>query len=251
MASCIYCGNRANSQEHVYPAWMIEALSRDTRGLRLPTRAQVRKDGVLIRQMMGKVTPRKTVEFTTKVCAECNNGWMNRVGERARPFVEKMMAGLPTELTTEAQAAVDTFMTMTTITRYSAEHRAYVNHEWTRRLRETEAPLPDWMVWVGRYEGVEPLYANLHDVSVVAKDGTTILDHGVFSTLVAGYLVVQVFHVADGRIVDHPEVPLILVGPPRSDAVKWPPRNAFTDETLALLADRFIGTLARFETTAR
>lgn len=222
---------------------MIEALSRDPRGLQLPIVSTVWRNGTAIRHIRGKVSPRKTVEVTTKVCHACNTGWMNRVGTRARRYIESMMRDDETELPPEAQAGIAAFMTMTGITTFATHHRAFVKREWTDAIRTTETALPEWYVWVGRYLGRQPLLAFMHDISFVDMRGMTVVDHGVVATLVVGYVALQVLHCRGLRIDDHPGVPLLRVGPPGGAVLRWPPSEHLTDETIEPFADRFIGNV--------
>jgi hypothetical protein len=245
MPTCIYCGSQAGSREHIYPSWLVEALARDPRGLDLPAPMRIWRDGVQIRVLQGKVRPRKTFEFTTKVCKACNSGWMNRIDDRVRPHLEPMIAGRQTALAPAAQAAVAAWMTKVTITRFAAEHRPFVKPAWTAQLRTTETALPDWHVCVGKYVGAQPLWGSMHDLSLFDSDGVTVIDRGVIATLLVGYVALQVFHLSGLSVQEHPAVPMLRIGPATERELKWPPPDHFTDETLPAFADRFVRGLNR------
>ena len=84
---CLVCGtaltgNRA--REHVFPRWLIDELH--LRGIRI-TPVHQSADGVPI--SMREHTLEELVEG--RVCAECNNGWMNQLEQSARPVLESLM----------------------------------------------------------------------------------------------------------------------------------------------------------------
>jgi hypothetical protein len=244
--TCIYCGAPAGSREHIYPSWLVEALARDPRGLDLPAPMKIWRDGVLIRTVTGRVRPKKTFEFTTKVCKTCNSGWMNRIDDRVRPHFEPMIAGRQTVLPPSAQAALAAWMTKVTITRFAAEHRQYVKPGWTEQLRTTETALPDWHVFVGKYVGAQPLWGSNHDLALLDSDGVTVRDRGVTATLLVGYVALQVFHLSGLSVQEHPAVPLLRVGPPTDGELTWPvPPGHLTDELLPAFADRYVRSLRR------
>src|ERR1017187_2950463 len=114
----MYCGERAGSTEHIFPSWMMELLATDPRGFPQPIRMTLEDQGSgeVVRRTVGKVKPKLTVEFTTKVCSTCNNGWMNRIDEATRPHFDAIIAGRPTPLDASAQASLAAWVTKTTLT---------------------------------------------------------------------------------------------------------------------------------------
>lgn len=109
--TCIFCGGRAGSAEHIFPNWInqifpvsvvgqpeavLGTLARD----REPTERRWKATGV-------------ATQTTKEVCHECNTGWMSRLETKAKPLLVPMMTGRPTALTLDEQITVATWVTKT------------------------------------------------------------------------------------------------------------------------------------------
>jgi len=248
---CVYCTKRrAGSEEHIFATWLVEMISRDPRGFPAPTLLKIGLRDGRTREIKGKMRKGKpTIEFTTRrVCHTCNNEWMNRVDERARPIIEPMIQGSNVVLDRKAQEALAAWACKTAVSaRYVLDDP--VRKEWTDHLHNNESAIPGWYIWIGWYEGRLPFSASLHDVSVVPVDApggkpgdTPIAEHGVGMTLVVGYLVVQLLAV-DGMTGHHDigYIPLLPIWPSSGLGLIWPPAHHFDDESLPVLESRVGG----------
>jgi hypothetical protein len=80
--SCIFCGNIANSHEHLLPEWLQSILPSD-------------EPAIHYREVGGVKTSWEKKPFTETtriVCHECNTGWMGRLEEFAKPILTPAVA---------------------------------------------------------------------------------------------------------------------------------------------------------------
>jgi hypothetical protein len=251
MAKCIYCKNRADSNEHIVATRFIALLAQDPRGLRLPIRLYVPLADGSKRTITGKKNRRgkHTLEYITRVCEDCNNTWMNQVDDRAWPFVSEMIQDHAVTLDAVAAEAVALWFMKVAVTARSAPFpRMDIDEAWTDWLHTNQSPIPNWYVWVGRYVGSAPWRYKPHDVRVEQGPGSGPLppgvgaDHGVYATMAIGYLVVQVFGAGPNGAIVGPTEPLLPQIWPWSNIndVTWPPPVHVDDIGLPLLEDRLL-----------
>ena len=142
---CIYCGNPADSNEHVIATRFIELLSRDPRGLAIPVSLTVTLPGGVARKIGGKRTKhgQPTLEFTTRVCEKCNNEWMNDIDTAAWPYVSEMIQGHKLPLDDAARKAVATWFMKVAVTARSVPHvNQPLEQTWTKWLLQNQSPVP-------------------------------------------------------------------------------------------------------------
>ncbi len=133
--TCCFCGGGNLSGEHIWPDWASDILprsaGRDYVSLNRvwggePTIASVkRKQGAIIS------------DKANVVCVTCNNEWMSRLEEAAKPLVRSMILGRETKLSA-ANAAVLTrwaTMKMMVIDRHRSTEHVFKSSE-MRRFRD-------------------------------------------------------------------------------------------------------------------
>jgi hypothetical protein len=79
---CIFCGDTANSREHLLPEWLQNVLPSD-------------EIGVVSRDVGGVKTSwakKRFSEKTRRVCSDCNEGWMSRLEGVAKPVLAPAIA---------------------------------------------------------------------------------------------------------------------------------------------------------------
>jgi hypothetical protein len=94
------------SKEHLWPEWMAPFIPKGANDIHRETWdtydvvTPVRPTQITDRQ--GHVTTKKL----KKVCISCNNGWMSRIEDHAKPYLLPMMYGQGINLDVRAQKAV-------------------------------------------------------------------------------------------------------------------------------------------------
>jgi hypothetical protein len=249
--TCIYCGRRADSDEHIVATRFIDVLARDPRGLPSPVLTVTNASGQ--RRLGGSQSgPQNTLEYTTRVCRDCNNGWMNDVDTAAFPYVSAMIAGTPVSFDGPARAAVATWFSKVALTARTAPLDLLpIDAAWTSWIYTNQTPPPGWHIWVGRYIGAQPWWYSSHDVRVERGPGSAPLPpglatpNGVLATMVIGYLILQVFGTTStGELVSPDrDRDLPLIWPLDAGAiVPWPPPGHIDDQGLPLWASRLLAT---------
>ncbi|HEX2095801.1 MAG TPA: hypothetical protein VHF50_00345 [Solirubrobacterales bacterium] len=74
---CIFCGDTANSREHLLPRWLEKLFPAD-------------EPAVAFRQVGGVKRSWETKRFsetTKRVCSGCNHGWLSQLEEVAKPIL--------------------------------------------------------------------------------------------------------------------------------------------------------------------
>jgi hypothetical protein len=218
--SCVFCGNPANSREHVWPQWVsrhfaapfkLVDLSRD-----IPPRSMDTLDAQVRR-----------------VCQGCNGGWMSQLEAQAKPLLEPMFDGNPVTLEPDVQAvlAAWTVKTLMMLDLWGAYPEAFspAHHQ---QLRSGTPPsdaavllafvdTPTWhpFYWYG-VEGEES--AELHRL-----------------TMNVGRFVGQVRLLRAGAAVQYGSVAkrlTVQVWPLGTDPVDWPPPERLWDGSVSHLA---------------
>jgi hypothetical protein len=93
VATCLYCANLADSQEHLFPHWINEVLGYDE-----PT--------YLFLGDYGWKRDRPATYKLRVVCETCNNGWMSKIEKEARPILTPMILGQSSHLDVAQQRTI-------------------------------------------------------------------------------------------------------------------------------------------------
>ena len=201
--------------------------------------------------------PAQTIDT---VCHKCNNEWMSRVENKAKPIIACMLEDLTIPLDREQQTvlsnwAVKTAMVLDSIKNPESNMRFYQKLQCVT-FRERRV-IPDRIrVWIGR-SSLSALGAYGTDIIVITPEGSP-LGLGTATTVVAGHLAVQALalrirpELKDKSAADVEPKPgdwnntLVQIWPVAHDPVMWPPRATFTNSgptSIATLMDRWrVGT---------
>ena len=252
LAACIYCGKPADSDEHIVATRFIDVLKDDPRGLPLPVTLTISTGGDFQKRIVGRTRKRKpTLEYTTRVCASCNNGWMNEVDSLAFDDVSEMIRGNAVTLDTARQSAMAAWVCKVAVTaRSEPNYPMPIEKEWTDWLFQQHSAIPGWYVWVGHYIGSAPWWYSPHDVSTPVGQGSPTpppgsgigKSHGVMATMAIGHLVTQVFGVSGGGILSGPDESGTLpsIWPTNTAPVPWPPPQHIDDAGLPAWSQRLL-----------
>jgi hypothetical protein len=188
-APCIFCGKqRPLSDEHLFPEWTARLL-----GVR---RVQVRgrKLNAPVRRWQKIGTFGQTANA---VCTLCNNGWMSRLENVARPILSPMILKLRSRrLTSDARVVIAAWLWKVAILHEDAAGGSYFNGAERTCLSNDEDPPTDGVhVWVGAYRG--DLVGNLRGgpSTFTAPDGRT--TPGYLMSMTLGRFAAQVLCVRE------------------------------------------------------
>lgn len=196
------------------------------------------------------------------VCSECNNGWMSAIQADALPFLERMIAGQPTDLDRDGQRAVASWVVMTMLTWQFALPTRPVGH--TRPIPERiyrdfyamsalRQPLGNTAVWIGYYSDQPRLATYYADVIPEIQPDQEAFnridvhrDYPPFAaTLCLEHFVAQM----GGHILPGPTLMRFRLGeaakfwlsiwPTTLGLVSWPPQQTIDEQTLGQLERAF------------
>src|SRR5712691_558751 len=93
---CVFCGGRPTTREHVYAAWLRDALPVGTSKFKTTD-----ADG-------NPMWEQTTFDIIAKVaCATCNNGWMSDLEAACKPLlIEAILYGAEFDLNRDQQRTV-------------------------------------------------------------------------------------------------------------------------------------------------
>lgn len=230
--TCPFCPRRANSREHIYAQWITRRYTKEA------------SSNAFFTMRFGGLFPdreARTLNVTIKVCASCNNGWMSRLENEARPLLEDLVEGRPQTLDVEGQHRLALWWAKNAVLHdylKASDDRVVTHHQ--RALLRT-GRLPDgWQVLLGV---MGPGHGEWHHTSGAVTEwrwgdgtfrGRACLHTTAFRRLAAQVLV----HTLD----INPTFDRLLGGPewsvriwPSSGSVSWPPPRQLLADWLAIV----------------
>jgi hypothetical protein len=244
--ACLFCGARPTTLEHVYPAWLRDALP--SGGLFRTTDA--------VNQPMWEQT---TFDVTTRVaCGTCNNGWMSDLESAVKPLLTNAIVyGEAVSLSVADQRRIALWAIKTAFVLEAYRKGKTVDHvpEWhfrgmprTRASTENADPPSGISVVIfGRQleiapEGIEHFTVS-RSVGIARRDPPND-SVGYVATFAVGYVGFQIFGV-DVQAGGLPNIwygpwvteRTITLWPPLGHPVRWPPALVMSTADLLRLAD--------------
>ena len=175
---------------------------------------------------------------TTRVCIDCNNGWMSRLQQAAKPVLLPLIQGDPTRLSRQNQRLVARWATMSVMTSdFIDPNKQAVPIEDRRQFSKTgEPPADTWKIWIGRFQRQEwrgywvhnsiPIGDNEEELGVTEEGHPH--PNTQTTTLVFGELYVHAFSCPYPEIVrpvelsDRATSVLTQIWPVQHENVTWP-----------------------------
>ena len=226
---CLFCDAAADSNEHVWPSWLLKTLRR-------PSPSDILREHNGERTRWGGANPAVRVRA---VCGACNHGWMSGLETISRPVVGALVQDLAIPLTPAQQQVAAVWAVKTSMVaeglRALADDSSFYSQTEREEFRRSRMIPVGTTVWIGRYSGT--MYASL-----VCSDGVRhARKEQLASTLSAGCLAFQVLTVrlrqehataAGLRLPQRPgpwDDATLQIFPNSERRVNWPPRLSFDD----------------------
>lgn len=224
-ATCIFCGRPSAQVVYAWPDWLCRFLAEHQDTWRT-MRAARTTDLAMVERAEREAD--KTVDC---VCGACSAGWMQRLEDNVRPFLESMIAGDVTPLPPVRRRLLARWAAKTAVVMecaYDAPIRTpRFACEYLRRI----GVHPGTQVLVGRYEGDRQILTHERDLFSRMIDGKK--HYLSQSSFVIGNAFIQVF--ADPWRSSAPELeqgaaqPLVALLPSHRNKIDWPPPLAIDD----------------------
>jgi len=257
MRTCGFCDARADSREHAWPDWLLEELQRGSArlhglppGARISASVEAHRPGAPPLVWRG---PKANVRVK-RVCKRCNNEWMSRLEDIAKPIITPMLYGSRQAVPASVQFTLTLWSLKTAMVFdclhkpgrmfYSSEDRSSLRRGLLSPTAIVE-PLPAiTRVWLAAYAGELPATSTVSrlygDVSVRGRRQPLA---GYVTTISAGGFVTQVLtsrlpdHAArtfDLTLVSRPgpwHEATVCIWPSFWSEARWPPPHILRDQS--------------------
>ena len=249
--TCIFCGGRAGSREHIFPDWINRVFERlpapdveepaqwgrGTIDLEAGTEAHHKWTGD---------AEAPASEVTSSVCHDCNAGWMSKLEGRSAPLLAPMIEGYPTHLTMSDQITVATWTAKTAIVLESTLGGGrQFRPDQRRHVMDHDSPPGLLRIMAAAVEGQIPPLGYRCVRAHIPNDGLTPFDLHIY-TLQVHLLVLQILrpdppppNYGALKTLAVPRDIEIPVFPP-TDGFFWPPEKSFDTDGLSRYGARVV-----------
>jgi hypothetical protein len=156
---CIFCDQLRLTKEHLWPDWLKRFLPRQatdhfhTTGSSAVVNAKVIAHEPDLKWQTGDIRSRKL----KVVCGACNNGWMSRLQEAAKPKLVPLLRGTWSGLSASDCPAISAWAVMFTIIVERLDlSTAAVTAAERRAFSLDRRPPTNWMIWAGHCKDWPP-----------------------------------------------------------------------------------------------
>lgn len=188
---CLFCGLPGDkSREHIFPRWMKDIVRSDF-GSPLHLVNRYDHETKVIEISHGRLNrPGRLIDQTIKlVCRSCNNEWMSRLQQQAKPVLEPVIAGAAPVSSLVAHARlVSRWCAMSDMVFEALEPSLATSTAGERLwLKEKDTAPPNWRIWVGQLEeaALEPSHSR--SALALVKPGDVPVANAHFDFVVAGH----------------------------------------------------------------
>lgn len=156
---CIYCGDTERTLEHVFGNWLRKVIpDRHQHGFHQTVRySTIQGEKIATFREGAAARPGSNLSRKIRlVCSSCNNVWMSKIQNEARPYLIELISGSWDSLDTEVAVKISTWATMVTINLEFLDLRtAGITNEQRNSFYENKMPFENTQVFIGRYQGTE------------------------------------------------------------------------------------------------
>jgi hypothetical protein len=224
--SCIFCGRRADTKEHLFPDWVNRLVAETSfRGVSLV----VTNEGMKRRRYDTDQAAHLAARI---VCHRCNHGWMSDLEKEAGALLKPMAIGDPTRLTTPEQLVIAQWAAKTAMVgEWIMEYRPLVFSQEDREVVRTERRPPiRARVCLAAYSREIPTATRFCRTGLTVQDNNVPLMDVYIHTIQILHVILQVrgthsFPVADNRSLERIAEPRDIEIPLFPPVVRcdWPP----------------------------
>jgi hypothetical protein len=147
------------SKEHIWSKWLGElippakahAQSAEAFNFDRVTNTFTVTHPTSLEKKRGCLSQRKV----RKVCEKCNNGWMSRAVDAAKPVARPLILGRPSSCDESDLCKLTTWLAITSIMQefISTPDAIFIPAEDRKTLMDKKLPPADWTIWLGYYGG--------------------------------------------------------------------------------------------------
>ncbi len=224
--SCLLCGSRPVTGEHVFPKWLSSWMREQEGGYRY----------TLDTDIWGKWTSDILNLTSNRFCGPCNSEWMNQIEADARPLIKQMALGLvPRTIERDDQRTLAVWAWKTALTLLSTQHEPIrppkVLYRAFRETRDPGAPM-----WLGAVDRPKELAVQFKMRGITWQPDEPVVGHVEFDQLflIVGSLFFGTFYGIRSQqsIQMNMDKEFYLQLWPYRDVLQWPPENTVPRESL-------------------
>lgn len=237
---CIFCGGHPITKEHMWPDWLRNYIPRTRLNYHSRSGIMFKKHTKSKISLHGGDPHSSTVR---RVCKSCNSGWMSQLQNLAKPILVPLIENGHISLRKRDQTILAEWITMFTMVaefKLRSEELVSISAEERHQFKNTQRPLKNWKIWIGKTETDNWKGKYVHTTLAVSSDGVdiAITSDGVpvpntqTTTFLVGKLYVHVVSSSSfnprkqqisTRLVQR-------IWPTKTKLLKWPPRWLLSDE---------------------
>lgn len=241
--ACAFCGNPADSGEHLLAEWLQRVLPSDEQMIHFRQLGADAND----RREWHRLPFREDARI---VCKTCNSGWMSDLEKAAQPVLERPIRREASTFGTPHQTILATWALKTALVFQASQNVRIAPTEHFSLLPQRRTPPRSVAVWLGSHYRARSDASNSvfvqRPLSLESLDGRIDADElreqpfgylnflavGGVSFLILGHRFSNRIDVEyDGPLADA----LIRIWPHRASVVPWPPRHMMDQDLLQML----------------
>jgi hypothetical protein len=157
---CIFCEATKLSREHIFAAWMQKYFKPSQRSAHVVTyQRDDSRSGTLGSHSINTGHLHRPGDIGSQklkcVCEPCNNGWMSKLQETAKPHLIPLITGSDFSIDgDEKKKAILSWATMSSIIlEYADVRKVAVSREDCIDFKEKKVPSEKWAVWIAPFGG--------------------------------------------------------------------------------------------------
>src|SRR6266496_3328492 len=259
---CIFCGSADElTEEHLYSRWTRRFVPRDMRQFRrLASTSFFDKSYFSITRKPGDIRDWSV----SCVCTACNNGWMRRLENRARPIMIPLIMGGRIRLLPQQQKTLAGWAAMKAmVAEYSDIEYVTTHHMHRKYLYRTQLPpTKGWAIWIAHYQRKSwlPIWLSrpflIDDRAARRSDNRATHFNSHATTQIIGQLLIHVIRSPMHRLVGKWQFALpqghaiFRIWPPSDFSIPWP-SGTINDRSAEYIADALKEFLMRVAATER
>ena len=268
MGQCIFCGAVGKlTKEHIWADWLKKYIPKDRPNYTAhsqtvwqdgrKTDRKKRLVGGDVRSMRVKcVCNSKTHAKSTPNREGCNDGWMCKLQEAAKPIVIPLIDGKSIALTAKSQQILSGWIAMSIMCgEFHCDETQTIPQSHRTRLYNAKRPPKDyWKIWIGDYDRQEWVPHKARFVLSITEEETTETAHLVsppsntqVTTYTIGRLYVHCISSIWKAPVERFNFPtpgdgrfLRQIWPILYSPIAWPPKLRLTDKDADRIASEFM-----------
>lgn len=144
---CIFCSNPGLSREHIWADWLKNYIPKNEPSHdQLSATIHKHYTDVKRKKVQGDLRSRRL----RVVCEECNIGWMSKLQEKAKPFLEPLMRREQFHFDANAQEVVAAWITMFVMVAEYLDASKVSTPQFEREaFMASKEPPTKWKIWIG------------------------------------------------------------------------------------------------------